>query len=86
MQVHNTPPSGTHTGAPTHTASVGIMPHFLRTKDAVRLFSVGKSTLAEWIAKGVIKSHIVRRRGNVSGMRLISTDSLRAFIEKGGEA
>lgn len=59
-----------------------MTPEFLRPKDAVKMFGVGKSTLADWIAKGLVKSHLIRRRGNVSGMRLISTASLREFIEK----
>lgn len=76
----------TTTGAPaTDSASAGTMPEFLRPKEAVRLFSVGKSTLATWIADGAIKSHLVRRRGNQSGIRLIATDSLRAYI-KGHDA
>ena len=71
----------------TTTASVasercaGIAPEFVRVADAVQLFGVGKSTLADWISRGFIKSHLVRRQGNKSGMRLISTASLRAFIE-----
>ena len=59
----------------------GLMPEFIRPADAVQLFGVGKSSLADWIAHGWIRSHLVRRRGNKSGMRLISTASLREFIE-----
>lgn len=80
MQQAYPPNLGTHTGAPTHTASVGIMPEFLRIKDAVRLFSIGKSTLCDWIAKGWVKSHLIRRPGNISGIRVVSTAHLRDFI------
>ena len=57
------------------------MPEFLRPKDAARLFGVGKSTLANWVAKGIVKSYLVRQQGNVSGLRLIATKSLRELIE-----
>jgi hypothetical protein len=56
------------------------MPEFVRPADAVRLYGVGKSTLADWIRQGWIKSHLIRRPGNVSGCRLISTASLKEFI------
>lgn len=62
----------------------GITPEFVRTADAVRLFGIGKSTLADWIKRGLIRSHLVRRPGNKSGIRLISTAGLRAFIEGNG--
>jgi hypothetical protein len=62
----------------------GLMPEFVRPADAVCLFGVGKSTLADWIARGFIRSHLVRREGNKSGLRLISTSSLRKFIEGHG--
>jgi hypothetical protein len=58
----------------------GIMPEFVRPADAVRLFGVGKSTLADWIARGLIRSHLIRRAGSKSGMRLIATASIREFI------
>lgn len=64
------------TEAPTTTPPV----EFLRVKDAVRVFGIGKSTLNDLAAKGIIKSHLVRSRGNVSGIRLFSADSLREYI------
>ena len=81
-----------HTGAETTVAPVapgrcaGIMPEFVRTADAVRLFGIGKSTIADWIAQGLIRSHLLRQPGNKSGARLISTASLRQFIEAHTEA
>jgi hypothetical protein len=81
---HSTAPDS---GAKTTVAAVApgrctdVMPEFCRPKDATRLYGVGKSTLADWIARGLIKSHLVRRPGNTSGLRLISTASLKAFIE-----
>ena len=62
----------------------GIMPEFIRPADAVKLFGVGRSTLAEWIKNQRIKSYLLRREGRRKGMRLISSGSLREFIQKGG--
>ncbi len=59
----------------------GLMPEFLRPADGVRLFGIGKSTLAEILRTGRVKSHLVRVQGQKSGMRLISTASLREYIE-----
>jgi hypothetical protein len=83
MEHRNNAPK---TGAQSTVAPVapgrcdGIMPEFVRPADAVRLFGVGKSTLADWIARGWVTSHLVRRPGNKSGCRLISTASLKSFI------
>ena len=56
------------------------MPEFLRMKQAVVFSGVGKSTLAEAIRRGDVKSHLLRQKGNVSGCRLISVASLREWI------
>jgi hypothetical protein len=87
MKQENTAPN---TGAQITVAPVapgrctGIMPEFLRPADAVRLFGIGKSTLADWIKRGWITSHLVRRPGNKSGCRLIATASLKSFIQSHG--
>lgn len=81
VKTQTTPPqSGTTTGAPTHSASAGVMPEFLRMKQAVVFSGVGKSTLAEAIRRGDVKSHLLRKKGNISGCRLISVASLREWI------
>lgn len=56
------------------------MPEFLRMKQAVAFSGVGKSTLAEAIRRGELKSHLLRKKGNVSGMRIISVAALREWI------
>jgi hypothetical protein len=57
-------------------------PEWLRVPEAVRRFGLGRSTIYELIRNHEIKTALIRRRGNTTGIRLISTDSLRAFIEK----
>ncbi|HEY5895703.1 MAG TPA: helix-turn-helix domain-containing protein [Chthoniobacterales bacterium] len=59
-------------------------PEFLTIKDAARVSSLSRATLYRLIADGSIKSVSIRRRGNVSGRRLLIADSLRAFLH--GEA
>ncbi len=85
MQTHTPPPQAgvLKTVAPVAPGRCeGMMPEFVRPADAVKLFGIGKSTLADWIARGWIQSFLVRREGNKSGMRLISTASLRSFVQR----
>jgi hypothetical protein len=87
MQSHSsTPTSNTRNTLETVVPGKcgGLIPEFVRPADAVRLYGIGKSTLADWITRGLIRSHLVRRVGNTSGMRLVSTASLREFIEGHG--
>ena len=58
-----------------------LKPEWLRVPVAVRLFGVCRSSLYELIAAGRIKSTCLRKRGAVRGIRLISYDSLAAYIE-----
>lgn len=57
-------------------------PEFLKPGEASEVFGISIQVIYEWIKRGEIKSHLVRGRGNKSGIRLISTASLREFIEK----
>jgi hypothetical protein len=57
-------------------------PEWLRVPEAVRRFGLSRSTLYELIRNREIKTALIRKRGNTTGIRLISTDSLRAFVEK----
>jgi hypothetical protein len=56
-------------------------PEWLRIPEAVRIFGIGRSTLYVLISEGKVKSRSLRRRGAIKGIRLISYDSLAAFIE-----
>lgn len=58
---------------------------WLRIPEAVRTRGIGRSTIYLLIREGKIKSRVVKaRRDNVRGIRLISADSLDAFIEQAG--
>jgi excisionase family DNA binding protein len=61
---------------------------WLRVKEACSFSRLSKPKLYQLINAGKIKSVSLRERGQVRGTRLISFDSLRAFLESrasGGE-
>jgi hypothetical protein len=59
---------------------------WVRVPQAVKLFSLSRSTIYTLIGNGSVASRVVKtRRSNVSGCRLILADSLREFIEKSGQ-
>lgn len=68
--------------AAIHQVNQSLKPEWLRVPEAVRLFGPCRSTIYEWIADQKIKSTCVRKRGAVRGIRLISYDSLAAFMER----
>jgi hypothetical protein len=58
-----------------------MKPEWLRIPDAVRLSGLGRSTIYNLLGSGCLKSVAVRKRGCQRGIRLISADSLRAYIQ-----
>ena len=62
-------------------ACAPIEVEWLRIPDAVKVSGIGRSTLYDRIGTGDIKSVCLRKRGKQRGIRLISADSLRAYIE-----
>jgi hypothetical protein len=54
---------------------------WLRVPDAVRYSGLCRSSLYQLITAGKIKSVCVRKRGNTRGVRLLSAESIDAFIE-----
>jgi Helix-turn-helix domain len=65
--------------------SINNLPEWLRPKQACQRFGVSRSWLYERLSEGCIKSTCIRQRGAIKGIRLISRDSLAAFIEAGAE-
>jgi hypothetical protein len=57
-------------------------PEWLRIPAACQRFGVGRSWLYLRITNGEIKSASIRQRGAIRGIRLVSRDSLAAFIER----
>jgi hypothetical protein len=62
-------------------ACAPVEPEWLRIPDAVRVSGIGRSTLYNLIGAGAIKSVCLRKRGCQRGIRLISADSLRTYIQ-----
>ena len=58
-----------------------LKPEWLRLPEATRFSGIGRSSLYELMAEGKIKSACIRKRGNTRGIRLISADSISAYIE-----
>ena len=58
-----------------------LKPEWVRPAQATQIFGIGRTKIYELIADGKIKSASIRPRGAVKGTRLISYDSLAAFID-----
>ena len=54
---------------------------WLRVEEAARTRGISRSILYEFIRDGKVKSSLLRKKGNVRGIRLISAESLDAYIE-----
>ncbi len=79
----------TSTVAAAPAAVITPNPEWLRVKEAQDYSRLSKAKLYDLINRGLIKSVSLKERGQVKGTRLISFDSLRAFLESratGGEA
>ena len=75
-------------GIPATQPAHAIPSDWLRVKEACSFSRLSKPKLYQLINAGKIKSVSLRERGQVRGTRLISFDSLRAFLESrasGGE-
>ena len=58
-----------------------LKPEWLRIPQVTQVFGIGRSKLYELLSEGVIKSVSLRKRGQASGTRLVSYDSVSAYIE-----
>lgn len=65
------------TGAP---ANEDIRPEFMRTPQVGRAFGIGRGTLYNMLADGLVTGVVLRVRGKKSGLRLWSVDSIRRAI------
>jgi len=77
------------TDFPGLVADAACRPEWIRPADVRQLFGISRSGTYELIASGEIRSVSLRKRGQTRGVRLISYDSLCAYLEsraEGGEA
>jgi len=64
-------------------------PEWIRPKQVPHYFGIGRTMTYAWIAENKIKSVSLRKRGQRHGTRLISYDSIAAYLEslaEGGES
>ena len=57
-----------------------IEPEFLRIKDVEKMFGLKRGKLYALIREGAVISKSLRTRGTIRGVRLVSVDSLRNYI------
>jgi predicted site-specific integrase-resolvase len=57
-------------------------PIWLRPKQVIELYGLGRSTLYNLIKQGAIKSTTTRREGEKYGTRLINRASIDALLDK----
>lgn len=60
--------------------SAGGKPEWIRPADVRQLFGISRSACYELISSGVIRSCSLRKRGRARGVRLVSYDSLCAYL------
>lgn len=63
------------------TTVTTVEPEYIRPAQVKARYGLSRSYLYELLAEGRIKSRVIRRHGNVKGARLVSVESIRAFIE-----
>lgn len=65
-----------------NAASESIKPEWVRLKTAEKIFDLSESYLKKLIQENKIKSRLLKDRGQIRGVRLISYDSLNSYIEE----
>ena len=60
---------------------IGAAPEFGRVADVTRIFGIRRGTLYNLLNDGKIKGALLRVRGQKSGVRLISMQSVRRLVE-----
>ena len=65
----------------TNKQDTPLKPEWVRPAQATKIFGIGRTKIYELIADGKIKTASIRPRGATKGTRLISYDSLAAFID-----
>ena len=76
---------------PTHTqlaraANAALKPEWMRLPTAVVYSGIGRSSLYALIGENHIRSAVVKKRGNIMGIRLVSVSSLDDYLNKLADA
>ena len=65
-----------------------IAPEWITVEQACRYAAVSRPVIYNWLNRGLVKNFSAKERGQVRGVRRVSFDSLRAFMNSratGGE-
>ncbi len=62
-------------------AHLQTKPEWVRPGDCRRLFGISRATVYHWIRDGLIESKLIRQRGKLTGIRLVSYDSLDKYLK-----
>lgn len=65
------------------TEEAGPKPEWVRVRTAVKIFDLSESYLEGLIEGNKIKNRLLKERGKIRGIRMISYDSLNSYIETG---
>lgn len=65
---------------PESAAFTSNQPEWLRVKDAVAIYRIGRTTVFSLIRSGVIRSVSLKNKGNIRGIRLISRTSFDEYL------
>jgi hypothetical protein len=63
-------------------ASTNISPEFIEPSMMKAMFGIGRTSTYQLINEGAIRSALIRRRGRVSGKRLIEVESVRSYLRR----
>jgi hypothetical protein len=75
--------NGYTTTAPVFAGNCAdLMPEFGRFRDVERLFGIKRGTVYNLIAEGHVKSVVLRRKGNITGCRLIYLKSVSDYLHR----
>jgi hypothetical protein len=69
------------TTAPVKAGGV-IDPEFIEPSMMKPMFGIGRTSTYQLINEGAIRSALIRRRGRVSGKRLIDVASVREYLAR----
>ncbi len=64
----------------TRAANVALKPEWLRIPAAVGYSGIGRSSLYSLIGENKIRSAVVKKRGNVKGIRVVSVASIDDYL------
>lgn len=67
-------------GVEQQSTNRNIEPEWITVAEACAFASVSKPVIYNWMNRGLVKNFSAKERGQVRGVRRVSLDSLRAFL------